>query len=291
MNKLGRTLLFLAIWLMVGGMALPAAAHGPDDEEGHHDADPSLPAILESARFDQRLGEKAPLDLTFTDDSGQTVRLGDYFGGDKPVMLTLNYYECDNLCPLMLEGLVRALKVVPFTVGNEYDVVTVSIDERETPELATEVKKRVIDRYDRVGKDVNWPFLTGNQAAIEQLAQAVGYNFEWDEKSQQYAHPSGVIILTPDGTIARYIYGLDFSPRDLRLALVEASEGEIATPIDQILLFCFHYDPSTGKYSAIAMNSMRLGGLATLLALGAFIVPMVRRDRQQSDDKNPKASE
>ncbi len=289
MKKLAIIVLLLAIVGVAGLRASPAVAHGPDDEDGHHETTSSLPAIFESARFEQRLGEKAPLDLTFTDDSGNTVRLGDYFG-DKPVLLTLNYYECDNLCPLVLEGLVRALKAVTFTVGEEYNVVTVSIDAGETPELARDVKKHTLGRYDRVGKKVSWPFLTGTQGSIDQLATAVGFNFEWDEESQQYAHPSGVIILAPDGTIARYIYGLDFSPRDLRLALVEASEGQIATPIDQILLFCFHYDPSTGKYSGMAINSMRLGGLATLLALGAIIVPMVRRERQQTPI-NPKTSE
>lgn len=273
-----RTLLLLAALFVA--LVAPAAAHGPEEEHAN-ESKSEVPSILKTATFDQNLGDKAPLALTFRDETGSQVRLADYFS-DKPVLLTMNYYDCDNLCPLALEGVIKALNVIPFTVGEEYSVVTVSIDEEESPELASEVKHRVLDRYDRKGTATTWPFLTGDKQNIDALAQAVGFNFAWDEESQQYAHPSGVIILSPDGTISRYIYGLEFSPLDIRLALVEASENKIASAVDHVLLFCYRYNPTEGRYGAFAMNSIRVGGLLTVLALAAFIVPTFRREREQN---------
>ncbi|MGH2544885.1 MAG: SCO family protein [Ardenticatenaceae bacterium] len=268
---------FSLVCLLIVASRAPVHAHDPNEE-----SDP-LPEILRSARFDQRLGEALALDLTFRDEQGQTVHLSDYFG-EKPVILTMNYYECDTLCPLILDGVARALKLVPFTIGQEFELVTVSIDPRETPELAASVKERLVELYEREGAGWNWHLLTGEQATITQLAESVGFNYVWDERTQQYAHPSGVVVLSPDGTIARYIYGMEFSPRDLRLALVEASENKIASPVDHVLLFCYRYDPMTGKYGPIAMNTMRLGGIATLLTLGFSIGVMIRRDRRRTED-------
>jgi protein SCO1/2 len=278
---------FLLFLFLVATLTAPVSAHGPEGEEhageDQETEEPSdrLPGILASATFDQHPGDRVPLDLTFRDDSGERVSLGQYFG-DKPVILTMNYYECDTLCPLVMEGVVRGLNGVPFTMGEEFNLITLSIDPRETPEQAAEVKEHLVHMYGRDGAANEWDLLTGEQEQIEQLAKAVGFNYVWDEETQQYAHPSGAIVLTPDGTIARYIYGVEFNPRDLRLALVEASEGRISSPVDAVLLFCFHYDAAIGKYSAIAFSSMRIGGAATLVVLGGFLWTMFRRERANS---------
>jgi protein SCO1 len=255
---------------------------------GNARADSNLPEILESARFEQRLGQQVPLDLRFVDETGHEVRLGDYFK-DKPVILTLNYYDCHNLCPLVLDGLVKGLLGVPFAMGEDFDIVTVSIAPDETPEMAAMTKRQLARRYARGGAEEGWHLLTGEQPQIDQLAAAVGVNYAYDEATRQYAHPSGAIIVTPEGKVARYAYGIEFSPLDLRLSLVEAAEHKIGSPVDQVLLFCYKYDPVVGRYTAVAMNTMRLGGVATVLMLGFFLVGMIRWERRHShmDGRTP----
>jgi len=235
------------------------------------------PAALQGVGIDQHLNEKVPLDLTFRDDAGQTVKLGDYFG-KKPVILALVYYECPMLCTLTLNGLVGALKSLTFDAGNQFNVVVVSFNPNETPQLAAEKKKNYLERYGRPATAQGWHFLTGDEASIHRLAEAVGFHYRYLPEQKQYAHATGITLLTPQGNISRYFFGVDFSPRDIRLGLVEASNNKIGTPVDQVLLYCYHYDPATGTYAAAAMNMVRLGGAVTVLVLGAFMVIFWRRE-------------
>jgi protein SCO1/2 len=235
------------------------------------------PALLRDVGIDQRLNEQVPLDLRFRDEAGRTVRLGDYFGR-KPVILALVYYECPMLCTEVLNGLVGSLKVLSFDVGNQFTVVTVSFNPRETPALAAAKKAAYLGRYARPGAAGGWHFLTGEEPSIAALTRAVGFHYTYDPKTNQYAHAAGIMVLTPQGKISRYFYGIEYAPRDLRLGLVEASANKIGSPIDQLLLFCYHYDPAIGKYSAIVMNFVRLGGVITMLALGTLILVLLRRD-------------
>jgi protein SCO1/2 len=237
--------------------------------------------LVKNVGLDQRLNEPLPLDLMFRDEYGNTVKLRDYFG-DKPVILSLVQFRCRMLCTQVLNGLLKSSQGVPFTMGDEYTVLSISIDPREGPELAADKKEQYVTRYRREGAEEGWHFLTGDQASIDRLAQAVGYRYVYDERSDQYAHPSGIIVATPEGRISRYFYGIDYHPKDLRLGLVESSENRIGNPVDQILLLCFHYDPATGKYGFAIANALRLAGLATVLALGAFLWISFRRERQRT---------
>jgi protein SCO1/2 len=237
------------------------------------------PPILQRVDFEQRLGTQVPLDLPFRDETGRTVRLGDYFQG-KPVVLTLSYYECPMLCTLVLNGLTSALRALRFDLGKEFVAINVSFNPRETPELAAAKKATYLKEYRRPGSEAGWHFLTGDEESIRRLTEAVGFQYAWDERNQQYAHATGLVVLTPGGQIARYFYGVEFSPRDLRFALIEAAQGKIGSPVDKLLLYCFHYDPSTGRYSALALNSIRIGGVLTVAALISFIVVMLRRERR-----------
>ena len=234
--------------------------------------------VLQEVGIDQRLGERIPLDLVFRDESGSPFRLGDAFG-HRPVILNLVYYECPMLCTQVLNGLLAGLRAMEFGVGDEIEVVTVSIDPGETPTLAAEKKALYIGRYDREGAASGWHFLTGEEGPIRVLADAVGFRYVYDAKTDQFIHASGIMLLTPGGKLARYYYGIEYAPRDLRLGLVEASEEKIGSPVDQILLYCFHYDPETGKYSLTVMNILRLVGSATVLAIGALVFVLIRRDR------------
>ncbi len=235
--------------------------------------------LLERVDFEQRLGTQVPLDLMFRDETGRAVRLGDYFQS-KPVILTLSYYECPMLCTLVLNGLVSALRALRFDVGKEFVAINVSFNPRESSELAAAKKAVYLKEYRRTGAESGWHFLTGDESSIRQLTEAVGFRYAWDEKYQQYAHATGLVVLTPGGRIARYFYGVEFSPRDLRFGLIEAADGKIGSPVDKVLLYCFHYDPATGRYSAIALTSVRIGGVVTLAALVTFIVVMLRRERR-----------
>ncbi len=242
-------------------------------------ADDQRPIPLRSVAFEQRLGKQVPLDLQFRDETGKVVHLGDYFG-KKPVILTLVYYTCQDLCPLLLDGLVRTLRPLSFDIGKQFNVVTVSFDPRDTPQLAAAKKQDFIQRYGRPGAARGWHFLTGQSPAIRRLTNAVGFRYTYDAQTQEFGHATGVMLLTPGGKTARYFYGIDFSPRDIRLGLIETSENKIGSPIDQLLLFCYHYDPATGKYGIIITDVIRLAGIATVLALGTFILVMLRSERK-----------
>jgi protein SCO1 len=237
------------------------------------------PAALRDVGFDQKLGETVPLALSFRDETGRTVQLGDYFGR-KPVVLSLVYYECPMLCTLSLNGLSSALGVLTFDVGREFEVVTVSFEPRDTPALAAAKKSGYLQRYGRPGAAAGWHFLTGDADAVAALTRAVGFRYAWDSETRQYAHPAGVLVLTPQGLIARYLFGVEYAPRDLRLALIEAADGRIGTPVDNLILYCYQYDPKRGRYGATVMGLVRAGGVLTLAALGGFLFVSLRRDRR-----------
>jgi protein SCO1 len=236
------------------------------------------PPNLRDIGIDQKLDSQVPLELEFVNEAGATVRLKDLVG-QKPVVLSLVYYECPMLCTLVLNGMLTSFRTLAFTAGKEFDVITVSISPDETPELASAKKKHYLDRYNRAPAEQGWHFLTGREDQIKQLAHAVGFRYQYDPVSEEYAHASGIMVLTPQGRLARYFYGIEYAPRDLRLGLVEASENRIGSPVDQILLYCLHYDPMTGKYGVVVKQVLRLAGLATILILGGFIGVMLARDR------------
>ncbi len=235
--------------------------------------------ILRDVEFEQRLNTRIPLDLSFRDESGKAVQLQDYFG-KKPVILSLAYYECPMLCTLVLNGLISALRVIPFTPGKEFEIVTVSFNPQESPELAAAKKANYLKEFNRPGAGAGWHFLTGDEASIRTLTETVGFKYAWDPATKQYAHAAGIMVVTPEGRLSRYFYGVEFSPRDLRLGLVEAAEGKIGNLVDQFLLYCYQYDPATGKYSTAALLSIRIGGIVTVVLLASFILFMLRRERR-----------
>jgi protein SCO1/2 len=239
-----------------------------------------LPKALEGVGIDQHLDEQLPLDAAFVDEHGAPVTVGDYFG-EKPVVLALVYYECPMLCTLELNGLLRALRALPLEPGKDFEIVTVSFDAGETPELAAKKKQEYTGQYGREGGEAAWHFLSGSQESIDSLTRAVGFRYKYDEKTDLFRHASAIMVLTPEGRLSKYFYGIEYSARDLRLGLVEASAGNIGTAVDEILLYCFHYDPETGKYGVVVMNVLRLGGVATVVLLAGFIAVMLRRDRRR----------
>jgi protein SCO1 len=236
------------------------------------------PIALRSVDLEQKLGAQFPLDVEFRDEAGKTVSLKEYFGR-RPVILSLVYYSCQDLCPLVLDGLVRSLRPLSFTIGDQFDVITLSFDPRDTPVLAAAKKSDAVKQYSRPGAGDGWHFLTGNEKSIRRLTEAVGFRYNYESKRDRFGHATGILLLTPDGKIARYFYGIEFSPRDLRLGLIEASANQIASPIDQLLLFCYHYDPTAGKYNLLVTNIVRLAGVVTVIALAAFITVMLYRER------------
>jgi protein SCO1 len=236
-----------------------------------------MPAVLSEVRFDQRLNEPLPLDARFKDEDGRDVTLGDYFG-KRPVILAFVYFECPMLCTQVLNGLTTSLTVLDETVGREFDVVAISFDARETPALASGKKRSHLDRYKRPESADGWHFLTGDEDAIRAVTQAAGFNYTWDERTQQFAHPSGIIVATPDGKLSRYFFGIEYAPRDVKFALIESSAGRIGNAIDQLLLYCYNYDPATGSYGFVAMGAVRVAGAITVLALVGFVVMSIRRD-------------
>lgn len=240
--------------------------------------------------IDQKLNQQIPLDLTFRDESGRAVRLGEYFG-EKPVMLTLVYYSCPMLCNMVLDGVVNSIRDLRFEPGKEYEIVTVSFDPRETPSLAAEKKSLYTKRYGRKGAAVGWHFLTGDEKSIKALTSAVGFRYRYDERIKQYAHGTATMIVTPQGRVARYFYGIDIPARDLRLGLVEASKNRIGKFTDQLLLLCYHYDPATGRYSASAMTAVRASGLATVLGIAGMILFMNRKNRLAAAGRHDETSE
>jgi protein SCO1 len=234
------------------------------------------PEMLKGIGIEQRLDAQLPLDTPVRDEAGRAARLGDYFG-KRPVILAFVYYNCPMLCTQVLNGLVGSLNVMSLDAGTDFDVVAVSFDARDTPAMASAKKAAYLPRYKRPNSTDGWHFLTADAAAIARLTKAAGFKFRYDEKLDQFAHASAVMVVTPDGRLARYFYGIDYAPRDLRLGIVEASAGRIGTPVDQILLYCFHYDPSSGKYGWVVVRMIRLAALATLGVLAFAIWRMSRR--------------
>jgi protein SCO1 len=233
------------------------------------------PPGLKHVGIEQHLNQQIPPNLRFRDETGKPVELADYFGR-KPLILNLVYYQCPMLCGEVLSGLESALRILKFDVGREFDVLTVSFDPKETPEMAAAKKTELLKRYGRPGAAAGWHFLTGTQTSIDALTQSAGFEYEYDPKTQQFAHATAILVLTPQGRIAQYYYGIEFAPRDLRLGLVQASENKIGTVVDQVLLYCYHYDPDQGKYGAIISRILKLAAVATIALLGTFLITMFR---------------
>jgi protein SCO1 len=247
----------------------------------------TMPAPLREIGFDQNIGELVPRDVPFTDEHGRRVQLGDYFV-KRPVVMVFAYYDCPMLCTQVINGLSSALNVLSLAPHDDFEIVTVSFNPDDTPAAAAKKKAVYLERYTRkgaAGLDAGWHFLTGDQHSIDRLTKAAGFRYVWDDKTKQFAHPTGIIVLTPEGRLARYLFGIEYGPRDLRFALVEASAGNVGTPADALLLYCYHYDPMTGRYGLAVMRTLRLAGAATVLALVAFIVVMVRRERVGADPR------
>jgi protein SCO1/2 len=255
-------------------VTLPAFGQGMTKGIMSPPANVRPPGLL-NVGIEQHLDEQIPADLNFRDETGKPVRLGDYFG-KKPLILNLVYYNCPMLCNEVLAGLESAMRVMKFDVGKEYDVLTVSFDPRETPEMATKKKAEFLKRYGRAGASDGWHFLTGPQESIDALTKAAGFQYQYDPKTGQFAHATAIALLTPEGKIAQYYYGVEYAPKDLRLGLIQASQNKIGTLADQVLLYCYHYDPNTGKYGAVISRVLQLSALATILGLGTLMVVLIR---------------
>ena len=236
------------------------------------------PPYLTNVGIEQHMDGQVPADLAFVDDTGHPMKLGDYFG-KKPLILNLVYYNCPMLCGEALAGLSASMKMIKFDVGNEFDVVTVSFNPKETPQVAAEKKADYLKRYGRPNAAGGWHFLTGPPESINALTKAVGFQYQYDATKDQYAHATAIMVLTPQGRISRYFYGVDFPPKDLRMGLVEASHGKIGNAVDQVLLYCYHYDPVAGKYGAVVSNMLKIGGGLTILLVGGLILILIRLDR------------
>ena len=242
------------------------------------------PTPLTQVTIEQRLDTQLPLDAQFRDEYGNTVQLGKYFG-TRRVVLALVYYECPMLCTQILNGVVRAAKVLSFAPGKEYDVVAISFDARETPKEAAAKKAVYMKDYGHPETAAAWHFLTGDVNSIKRVTEAVGFRYVWDPHSGQFAHASAIYVLTPEGKLSKYFYGIEYSPKDIRLALIEASQNKIGNPVDQILLFCYHFDPHAAKYTVYAMGLLRVAGAATALSLGGFVFIMLRRESRQKGSR------
>jgi protein SCO1/2 len=273
---LARLALTCALACVVFPTSARAGRAGGDERQGSGIGT----AALAGVGFDQRLGESIPLDAAFRDEEGRPVVLSQYLG-QRPVVLALVYNECPMLCSLVLSGLTGALRAVSTDVGKDFDVLVVSFDPRDTPETARKKKEMVVRRYKRAGSEAGFHFLTGAPEPIERLTQAVGFRYEHDAKLGQFAHPSGIVVLTPAGVIARYLFGSEFAPRDLGLAVAEASQGKVGSVATKLLMLCYQYDPKTGTYSATAIGALRVGGVATFLALAAFVATSLARERRR----------
>lgn len=246
------------------------------------------PEQLKDLSFKQHLNERLPLDVPFKDEYGRDVTIGQYFTGQRPVILAFVYYQCPMLCSLVMNGISSSLRALPsFTAGEDFDVVLVSFDPRDKPPAALEKKQKLLDYWKTGSQSGGWHLLTGDEASIVRITQATGFSYQWDKVTGQFAHPSGVLVATPDGTLSRYFYGVEYSPKELRMALVESGQGKIGRLVDELLLFCYHYDPETGRYGATVMNLVRLGGILTVGAMVTFFVLMRRRDTRTPMEAQP----
>lgn len=269
-------LLFLLSPSIPAQSRVPVPSYGPMRDASGNPPQTGLPPALLNVGIDQKLDAQIPLDATFRDEGGRAVRLGDYFKAGRPVILSLVFYECPMLCNQILNGLMGSLKGMSLKIGQDYDVLTVSFDPREGPELARRKKEGYLHSLNRPGAEAGWHFLTGQEAEIKRLTEAVGFRYTYDEQTKQFAHASGIMILTPQGRVSHYLYGVEYAPRDVRLSLVEASAGRIGSPVDQLLLYCYHYDPATGKFAWV-INLYRWGGALTVAGILALLVFLRRR--------------
>jgi len=270
MRRFGMALIGLFLVADAARSATPLSYPGRSSNE--------RPTLLSEIGFDQKLGSPLPLDAPFVDETGATVRLGDYFGR-RPVVLTLVYFDCPMLCTVSLNGLTSALGVLPFEPGQEFELVSISFDPKEVPAQAAARKRMQLARYKRPSALSGWHFLTGSQESIDRVTKAVGFRYAWDAETKQYAHPAGTVVATTDGRVSRYLFGIEYSPKDLRFALIESGDGKIGGLVDQALLFCYQYNPHTGRYSAAIMGVIQVAAVLTMLALGGFILVMRRREK------------
>jgi protein SCO1 len=272
-----RAILVLLIPLAAAAHAVPASDAAPS----HAMYSDYVPPALTDIGIDEKSGQQVPLDLQFVDETGQIVRLGKYFNQGRPVLLQLSYFGCPMLCGLVSDGMVESLNALKLEMGKDFEVINLSFDTTERPALAAQKKKSFLEAYDRPAGGEAWHFLTGQEPQINELVDAVGFRYAWDSRSRQFSHPAVLILLTPDGRVSRYLYGVKFDPRTLRLSLVEASEGTIGTTTDRFLLACFHFDPKTGQYSVAAMRIMRTGGVVTVITLAVVIGTALRRESRR----------
>lgn len=242
-----------------------------------------LPNVLKTVGIEQKLGDQLPLDAVFKNEDGKQVKIGDYFGKGRPVILALVYYECPMLCNEVLNGLTGSLKGISFDAGKEFDILAISFDARENdkPDLAKNKKTGYLERYQRPNSANGWHFLTGTQEEIDKVTKAVGFNYEYDKQTDQFAHAGGVMVITPEGKISRYFYGIDYSPKDLKFGIMESAENKVGNPAEQLLLYCFHYDPSTGKYGLAVINVIRIAGVLTLLGMGGMFFVFWRYNKKK----------
>jgi protein SCO1/2 len=287
-QSLVRKFAALAILASASVFSAPAFAQPMMPAGGPEGPNPLAPNdVLNTVGVDQKLDAQVSPDLTFKDEAGKTVRLGDYFG-KKPLVLSLVYYECPGLCTMTLNGVARSLKPIEFNAGKEFDILTISFDPRETPELAAAKKSTYLKEYlsspivkhDAASAQAGWHFLTGDDANIKQLCETVGFRYRYDEKTKQFAHGSAIMVLTPQGRVSRYFYGLEYSSKDIRLGLIEASDNKIGTVTDAVVLLCYMYDPASGKYSLAILSVMRIGAVLTVLSIGGFVGLMLFRERR-----------
>jgi protein SCO1/2 len=276
-----RALLVLAALI---ALVMPASAQMGGTSAAGYKREPgmtasTMPAPLREIGFDQNIGRRLALDVDVVDERGSRMQVGDYFGA-RPVILVFAYYSCPMLCTQVVNGLASAVGVLSLKPGRDFDVVVISFDPRDTPQAAAAKKAQYLERYTAAGGDNASHFLTASRSSIRQLTTSAGFRYTWDEPTQQFAHPTGVIVLTPDGRIARYLFGIEYGPRDLRLALVDASAGRVGNAVDTLLLYCYHYDPMTGRYGLAIMRALRIAGASTAFALGAFVVIMLRREKR-----------
>jgi protein SCO1/2 len=259
----------------------PGSASAPTAAAEAAPAGTQPPPELEGVEIQDRSGTRLPSDLVLTDETGAVVRLGDYFAAGRPVLLQLVYFECPMLCNLALNGFLDGLKGLDWVPGREVEALTVSFDPRDTPAVAAAKKANYVTALGKPGAEAGWHFLTGSEAEVRRLAEAVGFRYRWVAEQNEFAHAAGLFVVTPDGTLSRTLYGIEYPPRELRLSLVEAGKGKLGTPLDRLILYCFRYDPQTHRYAMIAMNVMKLAGLATVLALGTVLVVFWSREHRR----------
>ncbi len=273
---------------LIGLIASSTNARAQSWKEGSGPVPNAVPPELVGVDIVEHLGGQVPAGATFLDAEGHAVRLGDFFDGKRPTLLVFAYHTCPMLCSLVLDATVRSLNDVAWTVGREFDVVSISIDPKDTPETATRKRTQVVGAYTRAkGAPAGWHFLVGDETNIRQVTEAIGFKYNYDARQRQYAHPAAIYLLTPGGRIARYLYGIEYPPSDVRLGLLEATEGRSISTTERLLLYCYHYDPQGKHYALVAMNVMRLGGLLTIAGIGGFLGVMLVRERRRKRDETP----